>query len=68
MADRMRNDIRSVNDRDMKDEEAYGNDIQVTTIVEVSHQDEESLSIIGKGGANSMNTSEGDLVHLVQKI
>ena len=62
MTDRVRNDIRSVGAGDVKGEEVYGNDIQVTTVVEVLHQDEEYLGVIGKGGGSSANTSERDLV------
>lgn len=68
MADMLRNEIRGVGAGDGKGEEGYGNEIQVTTVVEVLHQDEEYLGVMGRGNGSSANTSERDLVLSVQKV
>lgn len=68
MADRVHNEIRGVSAGDMNGGGVYGNDIQVTTVVEVLHQDEEYLGVMGKGSGSSANTSELDLVLPVRKV
>lgn len=68
MTDGVINKIRGVGAGDEKSLERYRNDIQVTTVVEVSRQGERYLSAKGRGNGSSANTSEHDLVLPVQKL
>lgn len=68
MTDGVRNKICGVGPGDEKGKEGYRNDIQVTTVVEVSRQGEGYIGVKGRRGGTSANTSEQDLVLPVQKI
>lgn len=58
-------DIRGANDA-KAEEGTYGNEIQVTTVVEVEHHGEDYLGL-GTWRGGSANTSERNLVLPVQK-
>ncbi|OBT41709.1 hypothetical protein VE00_07821 [Pseudogymnoascus sp. WSF 3629] len=68
MTDRVSNKIRGFGAGGEKRLEGYGNDIQVTTVVEVSRQGERYLGVQGRGDGSSVNTSEHDLVLPMQKL
>ncbi|KAL5350807.1 hypothetical protein ACLOAV_004378 [Pseudogymnoascus australis] len=68
MTDRVSNKIRGVGAGNEKSSERYRNDIQVTTVVEVSRQGKRYLSAKDMGNGSSANTSEDDLVLPVQKL
>lgn len=68
MTDRVSNKIHGFGAGDEKRLEGYGNDIQVTTVVEVSRQGERYIGAKGRGDGSSVNTSEHDLVLPMQKL
>lgn len=68
MTDGVSNKIRGVGVVNEKSLEGYGNDIQVTTVVEVSRQGERYLGARGRGDGSSANTSEHNLVLPMQKL
>ncbi|KFZ18480.1 hypothetical protein V501_01188, partial [Pseudogymnoascus sp. VKM F-4519 (FW-2642)] len=62
MTDGVCNKICGVGPGDEKGKEGYRNDIQVTTVVEVSRQGAGYLVVKGRRGGTSANTSEQDLL------
>ncbi|KFY47069.1 hypothetical protein V495_02109 [Pseudogymnoascus sp. VKM F-4514 (FW-929)] len=68
MTDGVNNEIRGAGAENEKSLGGYRNDIQVTTVVEVSRQGERYLSAKGGGYGSSANTSEQNLVLPMQKL
>lgn len=68
MTDGVNNEIHGAGAENEKSLGGYRNDIQVTTVVEVSRQGERYLSAKGGGYGSSANTSEQNLVLPMQKL
>lgn len=68
MTNGVSNKIRGVGAGDEKNLERHRNDIKVTTVVEVSHQDERYLSAKSRENGGSANTSEYDLILPKEKL